>query len=97
MLRMNTRYGSHLHRAQCLEWEMDVYPVIMQEEVCSPMGAWLGNLNLVMESILEVFKHSLPATWRNSLGNDLIRARTGVRQVRHFSQVQSLRGHKRTQ
>lgn len=35
---------------------MDVYPAVMQEEVCSPMGAWLGNLNLVMEGVSEVFK-----------------------------------------
>lgn len=40
MLRTNTWCGSCLHRAQSLEWEMDVYPAVMQEEVHGLVGAW---------------------------------------------------------
>lgn len=41
MLRANTRYGFHLHRAQSLEHEMDVYLAVMQENIHSPVEAWV--------------------------------------------------------
>lgn len=41
MLRTNTSCGSHFHRVLSLEWEMGVYPAIMQGKVPGPVGAWL--------------------------------------------------------